>query len=438
VTNPAIFVSQRINGDSVCSQELPAGVITGHPYLNDVSAVGIFNGSTSHALRIKHLSCRAISAEQNQSARCELVRITAASGGSLVTPFKVDSANSSLPSQVEVREMPTSATVVSGSVLRSIMMIPWANYTRPLGTWIARTNGDSNSKNDSSEIAAHGRGVDTQGYRINEGEGLLWRLATTTQVHCYTVSILMRDVATGATHLINQLAMPDGGSANILSILNGSGSGVVLSITRIQIREIGTDETAVVDYCLLDGLDPNAADAGYVYDGSLPAGVLVKRDALGARAGAKWGAVIAMPKPRVLGLTEPPYGVAVAGGPQVVRRGKLSHDYIATTEVGIVLRPGMGIGACLRNASAMLNHEFNATLEVEEVGGGGGGTFPAAGDVRDGEVYGPTDNLVGTLELPTAGDVRLGTGYGADGTEFTGTLDPGGGGGTGTLYLRRR
>lgn len=68
---------------------------------------------------------------------------------------------------------------------------------------------------------------------------------------------------------------------------------------------------------------------------------------------------------------------------------------------------------------------------------GGGGTFPSAGDVRDGEVYGPTDNLTGTLELPAEADVRLGTGFGADGTEFTGTLDPGAGGGAATFTPRR-
>lgn len=381
MSNPAIFVSQRINGDSVCSQELPATVITGHPYLNDVSAVGIFNGSTTHALRVKHLSCRAISAEQNTSARAELVRITAASGGDTLTPFKVDSANPDLPAQVVVRERPESATVVANSVLRSIMVIPWANYTRALGTWIARTNGDSHSKNDSSEVAAHGRGVDTQGYRINEGEGLLWRRATTSPPHCYTISVLMRDVATGETYRINHLALPDGGTGNLLSIMNGAGSGIVLSITRVQIREIGTDETAVIDYCLLDGLDPGAADAAYVYDGSLPSGVLVKRDALGARAGTKWGAVISMPKNRVLGLTEPPYGVAVSGGPQIVRRGKLSHDYIAGTDNAIVLRPGMGIGAVLRNASALINHEFNATIEVEDLAPAAGGNTYSRGRV---------------------------------------------------------
>jgi hypothetical protein len=55
-------------------------------------------------------------------------------------------------------------------------------------------------------------------------------------------------------------------------------------------------------------------------------------------------------------------------------------------------------------------------------GGGGGGTFPAVGDVDLGVVYGPVDNLIGTLVQPAAGDVQAGVGYGASGTEFTGTF----------------
>ena len=43
--------------------------------------------------------------------------------------------------------------------------------------------------------------------------------------------------------------------------------------------------------------------------------------------------------------------------------------------------------------------------------------------------------FTGTLEQPAEADVRVGTGYGENGTEFTGTLAPGGG--AGTVYLRR-
>jgi hypothetical protein len=51
-------------------------------------------------------------------------------------------------------------------------------------------------------------------------------------------------------------------------------------------------------------------------------------------------------------------------------------------------------------------------------------TYADAGDVRLGTDRG--DGTTGTLELPDVSDVRLGTQYGADGTELTGTMDPGG------------
>jgi hypothetical protein len=63
-------------------------------------------------------------------------------------------------------------------------------------------------------------------------------------------------------------------------------------------------------------------------------------------------------------------------------------------------------------------------------GGGGGGTFPDEGDVRDGTVYGATDELTGTFAVPAEADVKSGTQYGAAGTEFTGSLSTGGGGGS--------
>jgi hypothetical protein len=44
-------------------------------------------------------------------------------------------------------------------------------------------------------------------------------------------------------------------------------------------------------------------------------------------------------------------------------------------------------------------------------------------------VYGESNEFIGTLALPTVGQVESGVGYGASGTEFTGTLVVGGGGG---------
>lgn len=55
-------------------------------------------------------------------------------------------------------------------------------------------------------------------------------------------------------------------------------------------------------------------------------------------------------------------------------------------------------------------------------GGGGPADYPAIGDVRFGVLYG-FNAFNGTLVEPDPADVRLGIRYGADGVEFTGTLE---------------
>jgi len=68
--------------------------------------------------------------------------------------------------------------------------------------------------------------------------------------------------------------------------------------------------------------------------------------------------------------------------------------------------------------------EYDSTLDIE---GGASPDYPAEGDVEAGVVYG--DSVYeGTFVVPAEADVEDGVGYGADGTEFEGTLVPGGGG----------
>ena len=56
--------------------------------------------------------------------------------------------------------------------------------------------------------------------------------------------------------------------------------------------------------------------------------------------------------------------------------------------------------------------------------------YPAESDVRDGVEF-DSGTSTGNLELPAEADVRDGVDYGANGAEFTGTLEPGGGAGGG-------
>lgn len=58
---------------------------------------------------------------------------------------------------------------------------------------------------------------------------------------------------------------------------------------------------------------------------------------------------------------------------------------------------------------------------------GGSCTYPSQDDVRSGVTFGVI--YTGNLVLPAEADVELGVGYGSNGTEFTGSLVGGVGGG---------
>jgi len=65
---------------------------------------------------------------------------------------------------------------------------------------------------------------------------------------------------------------------------------------------------------------------------------------------------------------------------------------------------------------------------------GGSCDYPAVGDVQEGVSYG-SGSYLGTFEAPNESDVRNGIQYGADGTEYTGTLQtPAISSGTGGRY----
>ena len=65
------------------------------------------------------------------------------------------------------------------------------------------------------------------------------------------------------------------------------------------------------------------------------------------------------------------------------------------------------------------NNEFTGTLDPDA-------GVPDVSKVRDGVVYGTSNQFTGTSQLPVISTVLSGIGYGANGTEFTGTLQTSG------------
>lgn len=429
------YARTLLSGDDVFAQEQLNSDVTAHPYHNLPVVLGVMNQTDSgKVVRVRYFNTRAMTTAQSTAAMLNIQRISAASEpafGTSITAWPLDSASSALPSQVECLYAPRNVTIVSGSVLRRVMVQTELNFTRALGTFVAQTQGDSRSGNDSGEFY-RSADADTQKIVLREGEGIGLDYVGTNAMalHAYSVTIVAS--VGGETWRFNRVIEPRmADSGMVLSLMNGSGSGVVLEVKRVQVREIGTDDEPLVYYERIEQLDPDAATPDVTPMDSaipLPAGVIVRSNASAMRAGAKSGALIAIPVQRRIQLTEAPWYVGSAGISGLTRRAKFVTDLQFPTDNAIVLRPGHGFSIRKRFPSAKCAHEVQLLFDVQDEVTGGG-TFPDPGDVRDGEVYGPTDDLTGTLVVPAEGDVRLGTDYGADGVEFTGTLDPGGGGG---------
>ncbi len=74
-----------------------------------------------------------------------------------------------------------------------------------------------------------------------------------------------------------------------------------------------------------------------------------------------------------------------------------------------------------------MSQYFGTYFGDSSTAGSGSSTDPGVGNVRFGATYTINDvDLVGTCVLPDVTDVALGVQYGADGIEFTGTLDTSG------------
>jgi hypothetical protein len=441
VSNPSYYARVLLSGDDTFAIEQPPTAITGHPYFELPVALGVFNRKGSgKKVKVKLFNTRAMTTAQSLVAVLNVQRITAASDPSFgpdvgtVTPFKLDSANADLPSQVQCLYAPRSVTVVANSQYRRVMVQPQLNFARVLGYLIAQGQGDARSGNDSGEFYAD-RDADTQMIVLNAGEGIAFDYvgSNAMAIHAYSITMVVRNPATNETYRFSRVIEPRiADSGAVLSLMNGAGSGVVLHIKRIQIREVGTDEEPQVSYEAIEYLDEGAAmpDMSPMDSADpLASGIIVRTNANAVRAGAKFGGLISIPAMRRIQLTESPWFAGSTGLGGLTRRGKYVPDMQFGTESAIVLSEGQGIGIRKINPSARCSHEVQLLFEVEDVGAGG--TYPAVGDVDSGVTYGPTGaDFTGTLQQPAISDVRSGVSYGAGGTEFTGTYAGGGGGNT--------
>lgn len=356
--------------------EVPANAVTGHPYLTQPSPLAIFNSKDSGKLiRVRLANLRPLTGPNALTSKVSLVRISALTGGTPDAPDKMDSTNPDLPTQVQTVAAPM--TITQTSVIRSSMVLSELNPTRALSPLCSAANGDSRMGMDSGEFIRLTGDADVVGFILREGEGIAVKFDTDSPSHGWALNLRMRNVATGATYRYNTIVEPKYVSGtSIYAVYNGAGSGVVLEIEKMQIREIGTDELVTAEYMPIDGIfdmgcdDINANVVMANSSDTIPTGILIKKNCVTARAGSKVGGLITLPTIRRVNLAEPPYGPGIATGPQIARRGPLSRDMAVDGDSAVILREGQGIGLFLRNGGAQVYHEATFIIDIEDVGGG--------------------------------------------------------------------
>lgn len=414
------FTVQDADDRCLFSQELPNTAVTGHPYLSHIAPMAIFNPTGSGVnVRVRRAEVMPLLAQTTTTpGNFDRYRITAHTGADdAIAAFSLDSSNAALPSQVVLARRPATVTT-SGSQWDGARAIPLANDTRALGYGFAATPWSKRLRRRDAVTS------EMQCPILREGEGIAVSMnAVCGLVYRFMATITVRVVATGACYTYTFPVTPTG--LPIFSLLNGSGSGVVLEVCEMAYQQIGTDVLPQIALEPIDGIGDGDTLTPVAHDsaGSIGA-VIARRNCAILMRGAKHGALISVPHQawQVSGG----YGA----GPAV---GNLTGDMAFfrklqphARELDIVLREGEGLAITYKNAGSLgrMRHSFTFSIDT-----GGGAVYPGVGDVDQGVTFGPTGaDYTGTLEQPAESDVLTGVSYGAGGTEFTGTASGGAGG----------
>lgn len=382
------------------SPELPNTAVTGHPYLSHVAPLALFNPTGSGlVVRVRRVDVLPLMEQSTTTPSvAEVYRITAHTGATdTVAATALDSANAALPAQVVCARAPASITT-TGDRLDSARSMPLANDTRAVGYAFAQLplsrrlgRADAATAELQRIVLREGQGIAAT---MSSSNGLVWR---------GRVVVVVRNVSGGACYAYG-FAFCEGMSPRF-SLLNGSGSGVVLEVVSVGYVETGTDVVPQIALEPIDGIGDGEAVPIVPMDSTASAGTLIaRRNCAILMRGAKAGALISVP--HMQWRVPPLMGIASNVGNLVGRtpfwqRG--AGPYMP--ELDLVLREGEGVAITYKNAGSLgrMLHGF---------------TFTATGPV-----------------YPAVGDVRSGIDYGPNGTDYEGTLVVGGGGNT---YSRGR
>lgn len=402
------------------SQELPNTAVTGHPYLSHVAPLALFNPTGSgKTVRVRRVDVLPVMAQTTTTpGNYDLYRITAHTGtDDAISAASLDSSNAALPSQVVLARRPATVTT-SGAQLDGANAIPLANDTRALGYAFATMPLSSRIGRLDAATA------EFQRCTLREGQGIAVSMnAVCGLVYRFMATLTVRVAATGACHVYTFPVTPTG--LPIFSLLNGSGSGVVLELVDLRYTQIGTDVLPQITLEPIDGIGDGDDVTPVAFDTANSIGtVFARHNCTILMRGAKSGALISVPHEQWQVPVGYGSGPGLANLTSDLPFFKKAAPY--PSELDIVLREGEGLAITYKNAGCLGRMRHAMTFTVDS---GGGAVFPGVGDVDQGITYGPTGaDYTGTLEQPAESNVLTGVSYGAGGTEFTGTASGGGGG----------
>lgn len=404
-----------------------------------------------------------------------LRRITGITGGEPITVTKRDTTDADLPSQVLLRERPDGITG-AGSVFRQEKLS--FGLSGPLGGSLAtRTfNGTGARTGTATVFSRRNTGGVLDSIILAEGEGIALTMPVVRLPMLLDFNFTIRNVATGANYVADFFC-PTVRSNDLatFALLNGTGSGVTLAVdvVHLPLSRRSNYLTALTDkqwrLSIFEGRrtsfggdaltnqEPLGPVTPFDTTKPAPAGVHVLDGPFLARLmGERFNALIdwnttqasaVAPQHRLGTLFRrsayvPEINATVAQPLGVNFERHLMPGVRSRGHLPVRLRPGYGLallagseGAIAGDAVQTYDVEFIWSYYAVDASGGGGGTFPPAGDVDFGVTYGPNGNdFTGTLVQPVVGDVRTGVQYGAGGTEFTGTYS----GGVGNTYSKSR
>lgn len=351
------------------------------PYIEQAAVLGIMNNYGSDSIvRIREISINEVIGRTTTAlTNLDLWRITALSGGTVIQTTKADSNATTLPSQVSVVKYPTVTT--TGSYLRRVPTLTGFSPTTAM-MWHHSVDGGSRISGLGLGRMFSSGDSEAQKIILREGEGISLR-TTLTSPQNYRVEINVQFSDGTNDHIVNEM-LNIGSGTEVFGILNGSGSGIVISISKVEMRLLRTTEIPIFSIETFSDMNDGVTVTPIAMDSTSPVidslvefkqNASVVQGNVDAQVGrnAKQGGDM-IPFRR---LVEPVFGkgVGLASGALQLRPINNKPFCIdgANNTGEIVLREGQGLGIFQRvNYSGMGNYEFNILFTVEDNGGGGG------------------------------------------------------------------